>query len=59
MTLENLLFKILDTTTVIITEFGEEIARYDGRESIPTELNNALVDNITVSESKLYVEIMR
>lgn len=59
MTLETLLFKILDCTTVIITEFGEEIARYDGRESIPTELNDALVDNITASESKLYVEIMR
>lgn len=59
MTLENLLFKILDTTTVIVTEFGEEIARYDGRNSIPTELNNVLVDNITVSENKLYVEIMR
>ncbi len=58
MRLEQLLFHIVDTSTVIITNFGDEIARYDGKNHIPSRFNNKLVDNIRVKDNTIIIEIM-
>lgn len=61
MTLEKLFCMIPEEQIVIVldNEDGEEIARYDGRESIPKALNHCKVASITAGgswELRVYVE---
>lgn len=61
MTLEKLFCMIPEEQIVIVldNEDGEEIARYDGRESIPKALNRCKVASITAGGSwdlRVYVE---
>ena len=59
MTLEELLWQVNDSTVVKIfsAETGNEIATYDGKDSIPEDLNNFDVTDIFVSENTLCVEV--
>ena len=59
MTLEELLWKVNDNTIVAIfsSETGEELAVYDGKDSIPERYNDCEVSDIFVDEGKLCIEI--
>lgn len=59
MTLIELLEVISDSTTVEITENNEQIAYYDGKESIDESLNNATVLRIEAQTNEISIEISR
>ena len=62
MKLEDLINKILDSTYVILIDTnGNELARYDGRDSLPNIYNKWEVvgmGNSLKADRKTYLEIM-
>lgn len=57
--------KLIDLMTVfdenkelVVTDAGIVVARYDGKDSIPTELNDRDVFFVSPRNNKLYVEIL-
>ena len=58
MKLSNLLHLITDTSNVKIFSDGLEIAEYNGRDSIPNELNNRLVASIHSGNNYIGIEIV-
>lgn len=57
MKLLDLLLIINENTTVNIISCAKVIARYDGKDSIPEELNGHEVFQICVEKDELYIEI--
>lgn len=58
MYLEELLWVINDSTVVEIYNGNQEqIGLYDGKDSIPEELNDREVNDIFVSENRLCIEV--
>lgn len=59
MNLEELLWKVNDSTVVDIysSDTNEIIASYDGKDSIPEELNDCEVEDIFVEGNRLCIEI--
>lgn len=57
MKLEELMSVSDENTTMIVFEDDIEVARYDGKESIPNELNNRIVLNVKAVENELHVTI--
>ena len=59
MTLEELLYTVNDSTFVKIfsAENGNEIAAYDGKDSIPESLDPLNVTDIFVDENALCIEV--
>ena len=51
---------LTDSTNVKVYEVGtdKEIARYDGRDSIPTELNEREISSVTVEDNWLVIRII-
>ena len=60
MTLQDLLFYTSEYTNVVVKSFiaEQEIARYDGKDSIPNELNELFVSKIEVEDNKLVISIL-
>lgn len=57
MKLEELMMVADENMTMVVFEDNIEAARYDGKESIPNELNDRMVLNVKVVENELHVEI--
>ena len=60
MKLEDLIIKIFDSTYVILSDCnGNELARYDGRDSLPKKYNKWEVVGMgnTLKEGKTFLEI--
>lgn len=57
MKLSDLFPYISESCTVIVWRNGKQTARYDGKDSIPEELNNALVaeGGINTQHNKLHI----
>lgn len=57
MKLEELMIVADENMTMIVFEDDIEVARYDGKESIPNELNKRKVLNVKSIQNELHVEI--
>ena len=57
MKLIDLLFIISDESNVKIFKGGEEIAEYNGRDSIPNELNDCIVNSVYSGHYFIGIEI--
>lgn len=58
MKLIDLLFFLSDSTNVIVFDTeGKELARYDGRDSIPEVLNNRSIVQISVEENWMLIVV--
>ena len=57
MTLEAILSIINDNSNVIIYRNYEEVARYDGKNSIPEELNSEKVIQIFAGDNFIGIDI--
>lgn len=57
MQLEDIMYYCDDNMTVVVTDGDRELARYDGRNSIPMELNGCKVKQLSVQDNALYIEV--
>lgn len=55
MRLESILEVLSENKSVNVWDEGEVIARYDGRDSIPAELNDRLVNMVDCEENTFNV----
>ncbi|MBR2999716.1 MAG: hypothetical protein IKF39_01855 [Oscillospiraceae bacterium] len=57
MKLIHLLSVLSDNTTVLVLSCGSEIARFDGRNSIPEELNGSAVLCVYIENGEMVVNV--
>ena len=58
MILQDILGLIPDNQTVVITDWkNEEIARYDGKNSIPDHYNDLDIEKITAKKGTIFISI--
>ncbi len=57
MILLDLLEMMSDSSNIVVTRRKHEIARYDGKNSIPANLNNAPIFSITDIDKVVFVEV--
>ena len=57
MKLIDIISLMTDYSTVVVWQDGEEIARYDGKDSIPETLNDHMVRSLSTGYYKLDIEL--
>lgn len=55
MTLENILLIANENKNMYVWDNGEIVASYDGKDSIPEELNNRIVDMLDCENNEFHV----
>lgn len=55
MTLENILLIVNENKNMYVWDNGEIVASYDGRDSIPEELNNRIVDMVDCKNNGFHI----
>lgn len=55
MRLENILTVMNESKNMYVWDDGEVVASYNGRDSIPEELNNRIVDMVDCENNELHI----